>query len=130
MGGARQADRVALRRRAGRVALAGCLLVTALGAPAASATPGSARACKPPKYPGSGYFTSLEVTRVDCGTGRKLALAYYRCRTKSGPEGHCRARVLRYRCSEQRVRIPTELNARVTCRRGARKIVHTYQQNL
>ena len=130
MGGARQADRVALRRHAGRVALAGCLLVTALGAPAASAAPGSARACKVPKYPGSGYFTSLEVTRVDCGTGRKLALAYYRCRTKSGPEGRCRTRVLRYRCSERRVRIPTELNARVTCRRGARKIVHTYQQNL
>ena len=29
----------------------------------------SAATCTPPKYPGSGYFTSLKVTKVCCATG-------------------------------------------------------------
>jgi hypothetical protein len=112
------------------LALIACLLVPALAASGAGASPArAAKTCKPPKYPGSGYFTSLEVTRVSCTTGRKLALAYYRCRTESGPAGKCHRRVLRYQCKERRVTIPTEIDARVTCRRGARKVVHTYQQN-
>jgi len=26
--------------------------------------------------------------------------------------------------------IPTELDARVTCKRGAKRVIHSYQQNL
>jgi len=89
------------------------------------------RTCSPPHYPGQGYFTSLTVKKTTCKFGRKLALAYYRCRTKAGPAGRChRARVLRYKCSEVRNRIPTELDGRVTCKRGHRRVVHTYQQDL
>jgi hypothetical protein len=89
----------------------------------------AARTCSPPRYPGSGYFTSLTVNGASCATGRKLMLAYYRCRLRHGRAGRCHSRVLGYRCTETRNAIPTEINARVTCRLGRRTIVHTYQQN-
>jgi hypothetical protein len=98
---------------------------TAGARPAAHA----ARSCSPPKYPGQGYFTSLQVSHVGCATGRKVTLAHYRCRIKHGRKGHC-ARVLHYRCSETRRAIPTEYTSRVTCTRGARKVVYTYEQFL
>jgi hypothetical protein len=37
--------------------------------------------------------------------------------------------VLGYSCSERRNTIPTEIDARVTCRRGSKRVVYTYQQN-
>jgi hypothetical protein len=89
----------------------------------------AARACKPPRYPGSGYFTSLSVKRATCSTGRRVALAYYRCRTRRSRSGHCHHKVLHFRCHERRRSIPTEIDARVWCRRGERVVVHTYQQN-
>jgi len=102
------------------------------------AQPGVAatKACKVPKYPNKnpgGYFTSLKVTKVSCKTGRSITLAHYRCRVKRGIKGKCRTRVRRYRCTESRPRdsqSQEQLNARVTCKRGKRKVVYTYQQNL
>ena len=125
-----------MRLRIRWVALA-TMTLTALGAAEAGAIGSPERAaraaasCAVPDYPGSGYFTSLTVRRVSCRTGRRLALAYYRCRTKNGPAGRCkRARVLRYRCHEVRTSIETEINGRVTCKRGRKRVIHTYQQNL
>ncbi len=112
---------LALPAGAGAVATAGAQA----GGPSAAAT----RTCPAPRYPGQGYFTSLTVKRVSCARGRTVTLAHYRCRTRSGRAGRCRSRVLGYRCSEQRQSIPTEINARVTCRSGARRVVYTYQQN-
>jgi hypothetical protein len=89
----------------------------------------SAASCSIPKYPGQGYFTSLSVTGTGCATGRKVALSYYKCRIKKGKKGTCKSKVLGYRCSEKRSTIPTEINARVTCKRGKATVVHTYQQN-
>lgn len=109
------------------VMVAGLLLAPAGAARAAEAH--AARSCSVPRYPGSGYFTSLTVKRVSCATGRKVTLAYYRCRTRSGRAGRCHKRVLGYRCRERRVTIPTEIDARVSCRRGDKRVVHTYQQN-
>jgi len=106
------------------------ILVCATAAAAAGPTARLAASCTPPDYPGSGYFTSLRVTRVGCTTGRRVTRAHYRCRTESGRRGRCHRRVLRYRCSETRTTISTEINGRVTCRRGARRVVYTYQQNL
>ncbi len=94
-------------------------------APAAHAT----KRCKSPTYPGLGYFTSLSVTGTSCATAGKVAVAYYRCRLKHGVKGRCRSKVLGYTCSEKRNSIPTEIDARVTCRKGSRRVVHTYQQN-
>src|SRR4051794_16583239 len=109
--------------------LAGFLLVAALAL--LVALPASARAatCSPPKYPGSGYFTSLKVTHTSCSEGKKLALAYYKCRLKHGVSGRCTSKVLKYSCTEKRTTISTEIDARVTCKRGSRRIEHTYQQN-
>jgi hypothetical protein len=98
----------------------------ALGAaPAAHAS-----TCSAPKYPGSGYFTSLSVKKVSCKTGRKVTLAHYRCRTASSRAGRCHKSVLGYSCSERRQSISTEIDSRVTCRRGSKRVVYTYQQNL
>lgn len=114
------------------LAVGGCLA----GVPAAGASSGpaahAARACSAPHYPGSGYFTSLSVSHTSCGTGRKVALAHYRCRRKHGVRGHCRHRVLHFRCREHRpasARIPTQYSSRVTCTRGSRRVVFVYQQN-
>ena len=34
--------------------------------------------------PGSGYFIALSVRGTSCATGRRLALAYHRCRVRDG----------------------------------------------
>ncbi|MEA2156340.1 MAG: hypothetical protein QOE11_2480 [Solirubrobacteraceae bacterium] len=82
---------------------------------------------------GNGYITSLSVTNVSCKSGRKLALAFYRCRHKKGKAGKCTDKVLGYSCKEAKrltTQTPPEINARVRCTRGARTVTHTYQQNL
>lgn len=104
----------------------------ALGATAAGARPAAhaARTCKPPSYPGQGYFTSLRVAHVSCATGRKVTLAHYRCRVKHGRKGRCGG-VLGYRCAEgTRQTSSIEYNARVTCKRGTRRVIYTYTQDL
>src|SRR4051794_16470703 len=95
------------------------------------ALPGAARAatCTPPKYPGSGYFTSLKVTKVSCTTGKQVALAFHKCRVKNGIKGRCASKVSGYSCSEKRVSISSEIDGKVTCKRGSRKVELTYQQN-
>jgi hypothetical protein len=103
--------------------------VVAASAPGSRSIASASRRCSPPRYPGSGYFTSLTVNGVSCAGGRKLMLAYYRCRLRHGRAGRCRSRVLGYSCKETRNAIPTEINARVTCRLGRRTVIHTYQQN-
>lgn len=124
-----------MRLRAHLVIVAAAL-ACAVGAGVASAAPSApgvaiaARTCKPPSYPGSGYFTSLRVSRVTCTTGRRVALAHYRCRVKHGRAGHCTTTVLHFRCKEQRNSIPTEIDSLVTCTYGSRRVVFSYQQNL
>jgi len=95
------------------------------------AAPGAAHAatCTPPKYPGSGYFTSLKVTKVSCTTGKSVALAFHKCRTKTSIKGRCTSRVKGYSCRETRQSISTEIDGRVKCTRGSRKVELTYQQN-
>jgi hypothetical protein len=114
--------------------LLACLMLAALLAPAASgaASPAAAaaRSCTPPKYPGSGYFTSVRARGVSCPDARRVVLAHYRCRTRTGRAGRCRRTVLRYRCSETRRSIATEIDGRVSCRRGSRSVIYTYQQDI
>jgi hypothetical protein len=108
---------------------AAAALVSASTPVSASSVARSARSCSVPKYPGSGYFTSLSVTNTDCTTGKKLAVAYYHCRTHSGRAGRCHKTVMGFHCHEKRNSIPTEIDGRVTCKRGKATVVHTYQQN-
>jgi hypothetical protein len=108
------------------------LAVTGSAAPA-STIQRSSRTCTPPKYPGEGYFTGkIHVTNISCTYGKRFIVAYYKCRTKNGsrPAGRCTTKVLGFSCTEKRESIATEIDARVTCRRGTQRIVHTYQQNI
>ncbi len=111
--------------------LAGALTVLAIAA-LTGASPAQAGTCSQSRLPnGNGYITSLKVTKVSCRTGRAVALGYFRCRIRKGKTARCTRRVEGYRCREtRRTRIATELNARVSCTRGSRRVVHTYQQVL
>lgn len=110
-------------------------LLTLSPAVVATATAGAspaahvARTCSLPKYPGLGYFTSLSVSGTSCSTGDKLVFAYYKCRTHSGRKGTCHSSVLGFSCHEVRRSIPTEIDARVTCKHGTATVIHTYQQD-
>lgn len=104
-------------------------LTVAAGA-SASPVASASKTCTPPKYPGSGYFTSLSVTGTSCSTGSKIAKAYYKCRTAKGPSGRCVKKVDGYACTEKRKSIATEINASVTCKKGKATVKHSYQQNL
>jgi hypothetical protein len=110
------------------------ILTTALAVLAVAAFAGASAAqaatCSPPTYRGSGYFTSMSARNVSCATAAKVVKSYYSCRIKKGKTGRCTSKVRGYSCRETRQSIPTELNARVTCKRGSRTVVHTYQQNL
>lgn len=108
----------------------GALFVPSAGADASGGVRAtSARTCSVPKYPGLGYFTTLSVSGTSCSTGDKVAFAYYRCRLQHGKAGTCHGGVLGFSCREQRNSIPTEIEARVTCRKGSATVVHTYQQD-
>jgi hypothetical protein len=117
------------------LAVLACLALTALvvaESVAAAPIQRATRSCTPPKYPGAGYFTGkIKATGVTCTYAKSFVLAHYKCRTNSGrnPAGRCRS-VRQFRCSEVRESIPTEIDARVTCKRGTQKIVFTYQQNI
>jgi hypothetical protein len=104
-------------------------LTVAAGASASPVASASAT-CTPPKYPGSGYFTALSVTKTSCATGSKVAKAYYKCRTAKGPSGRCTKKVEGYSCTEKRRSTSIEIDATVTCKRGSKVVKHSYQQNL
>jgi hypothetical protein len=119
------------RRQIRLIAAIACLVAAGAVADTAESAPvREAKVCSAPHYPGSGYFTSLSAKGASCKFARRLALAYYRCRIKDGKAGRCHKRVLRFHCTEVRQQIPTELDARVTCKHGAKRVVHSYQQNL
>jgi hypothetical protein len=119
---------VRARRGAALIALA-CAAIVASGTTSAAASSHGTVNCLPPRYPGVGYFTSLMVSGTTCAEGKKVAIAYYYCRTKHGLAGHCEGGVLGFKCTERRESIPTEIDARVTCTKGDEKVVHTYQQD-
>jgi hypothetical protein len=130
------------RNRLGRGSsgLLACLLVAVcaagagLGGVASAAGPRAsaavARTCKAPHYPSVGYFDSVSATGTTCATADKLVLAYFRCRTKSGLAGRCKVAVLGFKCTETRNSIPTEIDARDTCKHGQAKVISVWQQDI
>ncbi len=112
------------------LAVLAAIAAIALGA-LSSAPAAQAASCAQVDLPGNGYITSLHVKRVSCATGKTVARAYASCRLKKGKAGRCTSKVRGYSCKETgRTRIPTEINAKVTCKRGVKSVIHTYQQNL
>jgi hypothetical protein len=90
----------------------------------------SAARCTPPRYPDSGYFTSLRATNVSCSEASKVALAFHNCRTRTSETGRCTSKVRKFSCREKRTTISTEINGIVTCTRsGGKKVTLSYQHN-
>ena len=84
-------------------------------------------------FPPASYVTSIRVFNTSCRKGKSVIRGYHKCRkAHGGANGRCPNRVLRFRCSEgARESVPgVQYSAKVTCRRGARKIVSTYTQNV
>jgi len=78
---------------------------------------------------GPTYTTSLSVRKTSCLNGRKLVKAYYNCRVDNGgKKGRCGG-VSGYSCSETRFNvIKTQFDARVSCKKGSKRVKHTYTQ--
>ena len=75
------------------------------------------------------YVTSLTVKGVSCATGKTLVRAFHKCRkAHGGIKGRCSS-VNGWSCSEQRTNGPVQFSAKATCRKGGRRVVHTYTQN-
>jgi len=124
--------------------LAAALLASAQ-APLGGVAHAAQRGCdlnynKYPRYPvkkgKGGYFTSLRVTNTSCKDGKDQMLAWYKCRIAKGLKGKCtRSRVRNYKCTEKRGPVQSGVGddvfqARVTCKKGSKKIVHTYDQEV
>ena len=121
-------------------AVSACLALAGLAGTSSPAL--AAKTCNvktSPKYPNTnpgGYFTSLKVTGVSCTSGKKLMVAYYNCRRKGGQgvQGRCKqSKVNGMRCTESRPASGNngvEYNAKVTCKSGTKRVVHTYEQRL
>ena len=110
-----------------RALLAG-FVVSLLAATPSSAALKSCNISSVQRKLGPTYVTSLQVSHVSCSGGKSLVRAYYRCRkANGGVKGTCR-RVRGYTCSEKRQSIRTQFSAKATCRRGSRRVVHTYTQ--
>ena len=110
------------------------LLLAALSAAAIAALPASASAatCKLPsdgKGFGPTYLLSLKTTKTTCTQGKAVVKAFHACATANGPKGRCVRKVLGYACSERRgAAIPTQFDAKTSCRKGAAKVDFTYTQ--
>lgn len=127
--------------------LASCLLAVVIAPDASSAkTKTKSYRCgdlslqQTPRGLNGGYITNIRVRgryrkkSSACRTGRKIALRYYKCRRAKGVRGSCSGRrISGLKCREYQRRIyadPGMLTAKVVCRRGSKRISHTYQQNL
>lgn len=78
---------------------------------------------------GATYVTSVTATGVGCSSALKVVKAFHKCRKANGAAGRCVKRVSGYACSEKRESIPTQFDARATCKKGKRTIVQQYTQN-
>jgi len=121
------------------VAAAGIAVVPSM-AQAKTFSCGDVPVSKTPAGLKGGYLTGITVTgsyskkSSACKSGNALALAYYKCRAKKGIRATCSGKTINgLKCSESRPadsQSDDQINARVTCKKGSKKIVHNYQQNL
>ena len=76
---------------------------------------------------GTTYVLKISTRNVTCRKARRVVRAFHACRP--GKAGRCGRRVLRFRCSENRFNsTSTQYDSRVTCRRGGKRVWHTYTQ--
>ena len=106
------------------------LTIAALGS-SASAQPPVATASKScsvgdERSYGTTYVLSISASNTSCRNAKKLIRAYHACRP--GKAGRCPS-VAGYRCSERRFnKSPQSYDSDVTCKRGSKRVRHTYTQ--
>ncbi|MCW2999655.1 MAG: hypothetical protein JWN65_3204 [Solirubrobacterales bacterium] len=114
------------------VCLAGAVPAVATSSAAAAApTASAAKTCSgfAATKPGGGYFLSLKATGLSCSSAKKVARSHNSCRLKKGRKATC-TRVSGYKCTERRGQaIPTEYSSTVTCKKGSKQVVYSYQQD-
>ena len=107
------------------------LLATAVVAQAGSSAAAASRCdvSKDGRKLGTTYVTKLTATNVTCAKAKIVVKAFHRCRrANGGVKGRCTSRVQGFRCTETRQSIPTQFDARATCRDGSRVIRFNYEQ--
>jgi hypothetical protein len=124
-----------------RIALSAALLALSVLAMAASASAGArsaqvhaARSCHlsahEQQHLGASYVTSLSVKKTSCSKGKAVVRAYHKCRRAHGWKGKCKHRVKGYSCKRHiRDSSSFQYDATVTCRRGSKRVTHSYTQN-
>jgi hypothetical protein len=114
-------------------AVAAVSLVAAGSAGAASTQVHAAKSCSisgQQRSLGASYVTSLSVRHTRCSTGKSVVRAYHACRRAHGWKGKCRHRVKGYKCRRNiGASSPVQYDAKVVCRRGGKRVTHTYTQN-
>lgn len=105
------------------------VVVIAAAAFAVLAAPAAAKSCNVgnQRSYGTTYVTKISVSGVSCAKGKSLVRAFHACRP--GKSGKC-AHVSGYRCSERRYnKLPgTSYDSDVTCKKGGKRVTHTYTQ--
>jgi hypothetical protein len=78
---------------------------------------------------GASYVTKLSTRNVSCRNARGLTKRYHRCRFRNGGrKGRCRG-LEGFRCEERRYnRIDISFDANVLCKKGSKRVRHTYTQ--
>jgi hypothetical protein len=122
---------MSLNAPARRLLTGAVLLTGGLGLTAAGATPASAANCsysaKQGRSFGPSYVTSISQTGTSCGTAKKVVKAFHSCR--GSKTGRCTRKVSGYRCTENRGKTyQGQFSAKVTCKRGKARVVHTYSE--
>jgi hypothetical protein len=75
---------------------------------------------------GTTYVLEIAAKGVTCSKAKALIRAYHDCRP--GKKGKC-ARVDGYSCSERRFnQSPQSYDSEATCKKGAKRVTHTYTQ--
>jgi hypothetical protein len=123
--------------RAVRASLLALLLVALFAVPGAGATGPQAVAAggchlstNEQRHLGASYVTSLSVRHTSCSSGKAVVRAYQACRRAHGWKGKCGHKVNGYKCTRHiQASSPAQYDAKVTCKRGAKRVVHTYTQN-
>ena len=107
-------------------------LVAALAAIAfAGVGTAAARSCSDIQLPGRGYIIGITAKNVGCKSAKSVARAHFRKRLdRGGWDGKYNGNVKGYSCRESdRRKTSTELNARVRCTDGSKRISFVYQSN-
>ena len=106
------------------VAALSALALTAAGGASAAPAVHSAGRChlssNDQRHSGPSYVTSLSVRNTKCRTGTAVVRSYHRHRGHVSGWG-CHRRIL--------AKSRFQYDARVTCKRGGKRVVWTYTQN-